>query len=64
MPSKPSVEPRSDFARELLGLAEQLRAREDISNVELRLALVAVAGWQAIFADLEALPRRSGACSE
>lgn len=37
MAKKSSVEPRSDFARDLLALTEQLRAREDISDVELRL---------------------------
>jgi hypothetical protein len=31
------VEARSDFASELVALAEQLRAREDLSDVELRL---------------------------
>lgn len=36
MAKKSTVEPRSDFARELLALTEQLRARADISDVEIR----------------------------
>src|SRR5262245_60877707 len=43
MASKSRVAPRSDFARELAGLAEQLKARKDISNVELRLGRRAAA---------------------
>lgn len=39
MPTKP-LQPRSDFARELLALSEELRARPDISNVELALGRV------------------------
>jgi hypothetical protein len=37
MAKKTKVEPRSDFARELVALSEELRGRKDISNVELRL---------------------------